>query len=96
MKLYAKMKSERNTSTLNCGSDREINIALNTGNRHKTDFTILLSTTAPDKYNLQVIDHRTDKQDTLLDVHGNLHKQATCRHDWDNYGKCCTCGKWNY
>ena len=19
-----------------------------------------------------------------------------CKHDWDNYGKCCNCGKWNH
>ncbi len=21
--------------------------------------------------------------------------ESECQHDWDNYGKCCSCGKWN-
>lgn len=26
---------------------------------------------------------------------GKSQKGGECIHDWDNYGKCCNCGKWN-
>lgn len=26
---------------------------------------------------------------------GEKLKKEKCAHDWDNYGKCCKCGKWD-
>lgn len=93
MRFYAKTKRIDDYKNVSLSSNTGLEIQLNAGNT-PLDYTLKLIPLSP-----------TDYQITLENLQGevlytgigksNYKKFVLCKHDWDCYGKCCICGKYN-
>ncbi len=79
MKLYLTATSERGKPVTKSGNE-EINITLTNDRRQKFDISFKGDS-------LKVMRYYDASVETI--------DYMPCHHDWDNYGKCTICGKWN-
>mgnify|MGYP001010598964 CR=1 FL=1 len=93
MRFYAKTKRLENYKIAHLSSNDGLEIEINAGNT-PVDYRILLQAVDNERYKLTV---KGVNGDILLTQDGKTKPKPVklCKHDWDRYGKCCTCGKYN-
>jgi len=91
MRFYSKTDTGR--KIVQGGSDTGIVTEYNTGTQ--VGFITRLDTTGENSYTFKVFDVRNGAMKIITNIEGEIiHKKRECRHDFDRYGKCINCGRW--
>jgi hypothetical protein len=87
MKLCAKIASERGKQEIKTGNEYIIiDLTVNRENVGQVELHMY-----PDEEWILKYQKNTHT-DSIIVAQGHTDE---CVHDWDNYGKCCICGKWD-
>lgn len=91
MRFYSKTDTGR--KVVQGGSDTGIVTEYNTG--AQLGFITRIDLTGENSYTFKVFDARGGAMKIITKIDGEIvQKKRTCVHDWDRYGKCTNCGKW--
>lgn len=107
MKLYSTVTSERASKgqggndkliiEIQVGSQRKLLARLHVEQIHGNVaiYSLIIGGIGGDKI-AELIDTTCLCPNCALGKTKGKKKKDECRHDYDNYGKCCNCGKFNY